>query len=82
MKANADNLLGWVEVPADVWEEVALDGCERGAWDSDKARVFAADVAEEYGWGNRDGVERLAEAVWINMTVACRDDIPPGASAP
>lgn len=82
MKTNADNVLGWVSVSADVWEELALEGCDRAVWDESDARAFADEVAEENRWENRDGVERLAEVIWINMTVACRDDMPPGATPP
>ena len=80
--ANAVNNTGWVEVEGEAWADLAIEACERGAWDRAVNEALVEEFLAGNGWTDRPEANQMPFIIWLNLNVACPEAIPAGAGPP
>jgi len=80
--ANAVNNNGWQDVSPDIWAALAVEACDRGAWEHETNAEIVSEFLSEHGWIDRAQADRMPLIVWLNIHVACFDLIPEDATPP
>jgi hypothetical protein len=79
---NAVNNNGWTDVAPEVWGDLAVEACDRAAWDHGINATLASEFLSGNGWTDRAGADQLPGIIWLNLNIACADLIPGGATPP
>lgn len=79
---NAVNNNGWTDVSPEVWGDLAVEACDRGAWDHDVNADLASEFLSDNGWTERAEADQLPGIIWLNLNIACHDLIPDAATPP
>lgn len=79
---NAVNTNGWTDVAPGTWADLAVEACERGAWDHDVNAALTAEFLTDNGWVGRAEADQVPFIIWLNLNVACHELIPEGAAPP
>ncbi len=79
---NAVNNNGWTDVSPETWSDLAVDACERGAWDHDVNAALTSEFLTDNSWVDRAEADQLPGIIWLNLNIACHDLIPEGSTPP